>query len=185
MTPLFTQIVSPRLLLRAWQLQDRAAFAAMNANVEVMRYFPALMTVDESDAAAERYNMQLERDGFTMFAVEERESGNFVGVIGAQTMRFSVPGLPQPAVEIGWRLALHAHGKGFATEGARAVLDYLRSETELAEIYAVTTPDNITSQRVMHKLGMKQRPELSFDHPLVAADSPRRRHVLFSMEITR
>jgi RimJ/RimL family protein N-acetyltransferase len=185
MTALSTQIISPRLLLRAWQPQDRAAFAAMNADIEVMRYFPAPMTEDESNAAAERYNMQLERDGYTMFAVEERESSRFVGVIGAQQMRFTVPGLPAPTVEIGWRLALHAQGKGFATEGARAVLDYLRDETKLTEVYAVTAPDNIASQRVMHKLGMKQLPALSFDHPLVAPDSPRRRHVLFSMEITR
>jgi RimJ/RimL family protein N-acetyltransferase len=185
MTALATQIVSEHLLLRAWQPRDRAAFAAMNADAVVMRYFPACMTEEESDAAATRYNQQLERDGFTMFAAEERETGQLAGVLGAQTMRFAIPGIAQPAVEIGWRLAQYAQGRGLATEGARAVLDYLRSTTALHEVFAITTPDNVPSQRVMLKLGMQPRPELTFDHPLVAADSPRRRHVLYSLELNR
>jgi RimJ/RimL family protein N-acetyltransferase len=156
----------------------------MNADPAVMRYFPAFMTREESDAAADRYNQQLERDGFTMFAVEDRNDGTFLGVLGAQTMRFEIPHLAQPAVEIGWRLALHAHRRGLATEGARAILDHLRNHTDIREVVAITTPDNLPSQNVMRKLGMIERPELIFDHPLVASDSPRRQHVLYSLELS-
>jgi RimJ/RimL family protein N-acetyltransferase len=178
------QLETARLILRPWQEQDRAPFAAINADPEVMHYFPALMTHEESDAAADRYNQQLERDGFTMFAAADRNHGTLLGVLGAQTMRFAVPHLPQPAVEIGWRLASHAHGRGLATEGARAILHHLRNETNLREVVAITTPDNLPSQNVMRKLGMIERPELIFDHPLVAPDSPRRQHVLYSLQLS-
>ena len=177
-------LATPRLLLRPWQDTDRAPFAAMNADPNVMRYFPNLMSREESDEAIDRYNMQLTRDGFTMFALEDRTDGTFLGVLGAQTMRFEIPNLPQPAVEIGWRLAAHAHGRGLATEGARAILTHLRNETTLREVVAITTPDNIPSQNVMRKLGMVPRPELTFDHPLIAPDHPRRQHVLFSLELS-
>jgi RimJ/RimL family protein N-acetyltransferase len=177
-------LATPRLLLRPWQDNDRAPFAAMNADPEVMRHFPALLTQEESDAAADRYNQQLDRDGFTMFAVEDRNNGIFLGVLGAQTMRFEIPNLPQPAVEIGWRLAAHAHGRGLATEGARTILTHLRNHTTLREVVAITTPDNLPSQNVMRKLGMNARPELTFDHPLIAPDHPRRQHVLYSLELT-
>jgi RimJ/RimL family protein N-acetyltransferase len=178
------QLETARLILRPWQERDRAPFAAMNADPEVMRYFPALMTQEESDAAADRYNQQLEHDSYTMFAVEDRNDGTLLGVLGAQTMSFEIPRLPQPAVEIGWRLASHAQGRGLATEGARAILDHLRNETNLRKVVAITTPDNLPSQNVMRKLGMIERPELTFDHPLVAPDSPRRQHVLYSLEFS-
>ncbi|MGA8938897.1 MAG: GNAT family N-acetyltransferase [Acidobacteriaceae bacterium] len=180
-----TQIVSPRLILRPWRDRDRAPFAAMNADPNVMRYFPALMTLQESDEAVDRYNQQLERDGYTMFAAEDRANGDLLGILGAQTMRYEIPSLPQPAVEIGWRLATHAQGRGLATEGAQAILNHLRNHTNLTQVVAITTPDNEPSQNVMRKLGMTSRPELTFDHPLVADDSPRRQHVLYSLELSR
>jgi RimJ/RimL family protein N-acetyltransferase len=179
------QLATPRLVLRPWQDSDRAPFAAMNADPIVMRFFPNLMTREESDEAADRYNHHLDRDGFTMFAAEDRNDHTFLGVLGAQTMRFEIPNLPQPAVEIGWRLAAHAHNRGLATEGARALLTHLRNTTTLREVVAITTLDNLASQNVMRKLGMRPRPELTFDHPLIAPDHPRRQHVLYSLELTQ
>jgi RimJ/RimL family protein N-acetyltransferase len=177
------QLVSPRLVLREWQERDRASFAAMNADPAVMRYFPAPFALEESNEAADRYNAQLERDGFTMFAVEDRSTGNFVGAIGAQTMRFAIPNLPQPAVEIGWRLATASQGRGLATEGATAVLDHLRQLGTVREVVAITTPSNLPSRRVMQKLGMQHRLELTFNHPLVPDDSPLKQHVLYSLAL--
>ncbi len=177
-------LATPRLLLRPWQETDRAPFAAMNADPIVMRYFPNLMSREESDEAIDRYNLQLTRDGFTMFALEDRQTAELIGILGAQTMRFEVPNLPQPAVEIGWRLAAHAHHQGLATEGARAILSHLRANTALRQVVAITTPDNLPSQNVMRKLGMVPRPNLTFDHPLIAPNHPRRQHVLYSLELT-
>ena len=177
------QLATPRLLLRPWQDSDRAPFAAMNADPVVMRYFPNLMSREESDEAIDRYNLQLARDGFTMFALEDRNTHELIGILGAQTMRFEVPNLPQPAVELGWRLAAHAHGQGYATEGAQAFIDHAR-HLHLPSVVAITTPDNLASQNVMRKLNMRPRPELTFDHPLIAPGHPRRQHVLYSLELT-
>jgi RimJ/RimL family protein N-acetyltransferase len=146
-----------------------------------MRYFEKPLAAEETEDAIDRYNAQLDRDGFTMFAAEDRESKTLVGVLGMQTMRFAVPHLPQPAVEIGWRLALSAQGRGLATEGARAVIDHAFKTLGLQQLVAITIPANTPSRRVMEKLGMAHRPELSFDHPSIPAGHPYQQHVLYSL----
>ena len=178
-TPL--QLATPRLLLRPWQDRDRAPFAAINADPIVMTYFAAPMTLEESDAAIDRYNMQLARDGFTMFAAEETATGELSGIIGMQTMHTIVPNLPQPAVEIGWRLRTSSQNKGLATEGARALIDHAFNNLHLPELVAITATGNAASRHVMHKLGMTHRPDLDFDHPRIPTGHPHRRHVLYQL----
>jgi RimJ/RimL family protein N-acetyltransferase len=175
------QLETPRLILRRWQDRDREPFAAMNADPVVMTYFAAPMTRAESDEGIDRYNMQLDRDGFTMFAAEHAATGDLVGILGMQTMRDAVPNLPQPAVEIGWRLRRDYHGQGLATEGARAVINFAFSQLHLAEVVAITAEGNAASRHVMQKLGMTHRPELTFDHPRVPSGHPHQRHALYSL----
>jgi len=174
------QIETPRLLLRAWRDEDRAPFAAINADPEVMRYFAAPLTADETYEAMDRYNLQLDRDGFSMFAAVDRETNTLAGVLGMQTMRIIVPNIVQPAVEIGWRLGLHAQGRGLATEGARAIIDYAFNKVGLREVVAITIAPNTESRRVMEKLGMTYRPELTFDHPSLPPDFPHK-HIVYSL----
>ncbi len=176
------QLATPRLLLRPFEDRDRAPFAAMNADPEVMHFFASTYTREESDNHIARYLHQLLRDGFSFLVATHKQTGDFLGIIGMQTMYIEVPNLPQPAVELGWRLAAHAHGQGYATEGAQAFVDLAR-QLQLPSVVAITTPDNLASQNVMRKLGMTPRPELTFDHPLIAPDNPRRQHVLYSLEL--
>lgn len=175
------QLETARLSFRPWQQEDRAYFAALNANPEVMRYFAAPLSTEQSNEAVDRYMAFYERDGFCMMPAHLRDTGSFVGVIGMQTMRDVVEGLPQPAVEVGWRLLPEAQGKGLATEGARAFLKHGLRTLGLAEVVAITAVQNTPSRRVMQKLGMTERPELEFDHPRVPAGHPFRRHVLYSI----
>src|SRR5258708_28499943 len=77
----------------------------MNADPVVMRYFAGPFTRERSDLDIDRYLAAFDREGFSFFAATLRDSGDFIGTIGLQTMRDVVPNLPQPAVEIGWRLA--------------------------------------------------------------------------------
>ena len=175
------QLATPRLLLRPWQDRDRAPFAAMNADPIVMTYFAAPMTLEESNEAIARYNMQLARDGFTMFAAEQTTTGQLIGIIGMQTMHTIVPNLPQPAVEIGWRLRRESQGQGLATEGARVVIDHAFNQLHLPELNAITASGNAASRHVMHKLGMTHRPNLDFDHPGMPAGHPHQRHVLYQL----
>jgi RimJ/RimL family protein N-acetyltransferase len=180
-TPTTLQLETARLILRPWRESDRVPFAAMNADPEVMTFFASTMTREESDAALVRFQTAYERDGFGFFAAELRDTGAFAGIIGAQTMRDAVPNLPQPAVEIGWRLPRDAQGMGLATEGARATVEFTFNTLGLTEVVAVTAIGNRASRRVMEKLGMTHRPDLDFDHQRVPQGHPHLRHTLYQL----
>lgn len=174
-------IVTERLILRPWKDEDFAPFAEMNADPRVREFFPSLQTREESDKAARHFQTTCARDGFGLCAAELTATGQFIGFVGLQTMGFAVPSLPQPAIEIGWRLAQAHWGKGLATEGARAVIQHAFESLKLREIVAITVPANIRSRRVMEKIGMRYHPELDFDHPRIAEGHPLRRHVLYAI----
>jgi RimJ/RimL family protein N-acetyltransferase len=176
------QLVTERLILRPWRDSDRAPFVAMNSDPLVMTYFASAMTPEESDDAIGRFQAAYDRDGFSFFTAELRSTGAFAGIIGAQTMRDEVPNLPQPAVEIGWRLPRAFHGQGLATEGARATVAFCFSTLNLPEVVAVTALGNRASRHVMEKLGMTHRPDLEFDHPRMPAGHPHQRHALYRLE---
>jgi RimJ/RimL family protein N-acetyltransferase len=175
------QLETPRLTLRRWQDADRASFAEMNADPAVMHFFAAPMTREQSDEAIDRYLAAFDREGFSFFAATERDTHAFIGTIGLQTMRDVVPNLPQPAVEIGWRLTQSAQGKGLATEGARTIVDFAFNQLGLNEVVAITALPNRASRNVMEKLGMTHRPELNFNHPRVPAGHQYQRHTLYSL----
>jgi RimJ/RimL family protein N-acetyltransferase len=175
------QLETPRLLLCRWKEADRVPFAQMNADPVVMHYFAVPMTREQSDEAIDRYLAAFDHEGFSFFAAHQRGTGDFIGTIGLQTMRDQVPNLTQPAVEIGWRLAQSAQGKGLATEGARTILDFAFNKLGLNEVVAITALPNQASRRVMEKLGMPHRPELDFDHPRVPAGHQYQRHTLYSL----
>jgi RimJ/RimL family protein N-acetyltransferase len=175
------QLETPRLILRRWQEADRAPFAAMNADPVVMRFFAAPFTTEQSNETIDRYLAAFDREGFSFFAAILRDTGAFAGTIGLQTMRDVVPDLPQPAVEIGWRLTQASQGQGLATEGALPVIDFAFHQLGLVEVVAITAIPNQPSRRVMEKLGMTHRPELDFDHPRVPAGHQYQRHTLYSL----
>jgi RimJ/RimL family protein N-acetyltransferase len=175
------QLETARLTLRRWQEADRAPFAAMNADPVVMHYFTAPMTREQSDEAIDRYLSAFDSEGFSFFATHLRDTGDFIGTIGLQTMRDIIPNLPQPTVEIGWRLTQSAQRKGLATEGARTIVDFAFNQLGLNEVVAITAIPNQASRRVMEKLGMTHRPELDFDHPRVPTGHQYQRHTLYSL----
>jgi RimJ/RimL family protein N-acetyltransferase len=181
MPPTNLQLVTDRLILRPVRESDRVPYAAMNADPAVMAYFAATMTAEESDASLDRFQAAYDRDGFGFLAAELRATGAFAGIIGAQTMRDVVPNLPQPAVEIGWRLPHAFHGQGLATEGARATVDFCFHTLNLPEVVAVTALGNRASRHVMEKLNMTHRPDLDFDHPRMPPGHPHQRHTLYQL----
>ncbi|HTU50117.1 MAG TPA: GNAT family N-acetyltransferase [Acidobacteriaceae bacterium] len=172
-------IETERLRLRRWHEADLTAFAAMNADPQVRRYFSSRLTREESDASVSRFIRMYALDGYGFMAAELRETSEFIGMIGIQRMSFLLPGCSTPAVEIGWRLNEKSWGKGLATEGARACLDLAFRQFQLPEIVAFTTSANLPSRRVMEKLGMTRNPDDDFDHPGIPAGNPCQRHVLY------
>ena len=179
------ELRTPRLLLRAWRDQDREPFAAMNADPEVMRYFPDVMRREASDALADRLEEIHAEQGFTLWAVEVVESDRgtavFAGFTGLMSPSFDLPfEHAEPCVEVGWRLARQWWGLGIATEAARASVAYGFDIVGLPEIVSYTTPANEPSWRVMERIGMRRAEE--FDHPKAEATDWWHRHVLYRMK---
>ncbi|WP_345409668.1 GNAT family N-acetyltransferase [Nonomuraea salmonea] len=165
--------------MRRWREEDKEPFAAMNADPEVMEHFPALMTREESDAFVDRIERQFDERGYSLWALEVRDSGRFIGFTGLALQTFDVPFLP--AVEIGWRLTRSAWGHGYAIEAARRAARYAFEEAGLDAIISMTAVQNRRSRSVMERLGMTRDPAEDFDHPRLPKDSPILRHVLYRL----
>jgi RimJ/RimL family protein N-acetyltransferase len=171
------ELETARLRLRRWRAEDREPFAALNADAEVMEHFPAPLSRGESDALAARIEVDFERRGFGLWAVEVRASGEFVGFVGLDLPQIEAHFMP--AVEAGWRLARPAWGNGYATEAARAALAFGFERLGLEEIVAMTAVGNTRSRAVMERLGMSRDPADDFGHPKVPVGDPLRPHVLY------
>jgi RimJ/RimL family protein N-acetyltransferase len=169
-------IETPRLLLRPWIDADRTPFAAMGADPQVMQHFPGLLSRAESDAMVDRIAAMMADQGFGLWAVEQRDSGDFIGFCGLGQVNFPCP--VEGEVEIGWRLARSAWGQGFAREAAQACLNWGFGHG-MTRIVSFTVPANVRSWGLMERLGMVRRGDLDFDHPRVADSSPLKRHIVY------
>ena len=116
--------------------------------------------------------------GFGQWVVEHPGAASFIGVVGLGIVSYEAAFTP--AVEVAWRPARPYWGHGYATEAARAALDYGFEELGLDEIVALTVPANRRSRRVMERLGMTRLVEDDFDHPRLP-EGPLKRHVLYRL----
>ncbi|MFF7262616.1 GNAT family N-acetyltransferase [Streptomyces sp. NPDC008159] len=170
-----SELRTDRLLLRAWRESDLAPWAAMNADPEVRAYFPELLTTEQSDASVARFQADLDRRGWGWWAVQVRATGEFIGFTGLDPVEGD---MPFTGVEAGWRLTRTAWGHGYATEAARAALDFGFRRLDLDEILAVTVATNLRSQAVMRRIGMTHDPADDFDDPSMP-EGPLRRGVVY------
>lgn len=176
-------IATERLLLRGWRDADRAPFAAVNADPDVMRFLTKQLAREESDAFVDRITARWAERGHGLWAVERQADGAFLGFTGLAWHDFEAPFTP--AVEIGWRLGREAWGHGYATEAAIAALGWGFEVLGLDEILSWTTVDNVQSQRVMQRIGMTHDPADDFEHPQLPPGHPIRPHVLYRISRTR
>jgi RimJ/RimL family protein N-acetyltransferase len=176
-----SELTTDRLVLRQWKDSDYEPFAALNADPAVMEHFPNAMTRAESDTMVDRLKASIDERGFGLWAVEVRETGQFIGFTGLSVPSFEAPFTP--CVEIGWRLVKDAWGNGYASEGARAALGWAFGPLELDEVVSFTATTNKPSQRVMERIGMTHDEADDFDHPRLPAGHRLQRHVLY--RITR
>ncbi len=118
-------ITTARLILRPWKDEDLEPFAKLNGDIRVMEYFPSVLSKEESDQLAKRMQSKITEKGWGWWAMVLKETGEFIGCIGLNDLSPSkFPTHFTPAVEIGWRMAYNYWNKGYATEGAEAVLQY-------------------------------------------------------------
>ena len=168
-------IETSRIGLRSWKESDLTPFARINADPKVMRYFPSVLTEDETLQKIKKYQGHIDEHGFGFYAVDWKERDEFIGVLGLSIARF--PAFFTPCVEIGWRLDKSSWNQGLATEGAKAAMCYAYEQLRLNEIYSFTTVTNIPSQRVMQKIGMRRFGY--FNHPLIESGGDLSRHVIY------
>jgi ribosomal-protein-alanine N-acetyltransferase len=166
-----------RLLLRPFEEADRAPFAAINADPEVAAWLPSPLSRAESDRLMDQVVADAGRNGFGLFAVQQRTTGDFLGFVG-----LAVPAWQAhftPVAEIAWRLARPAWGQGYATEAARETLDWAFGALDLPAVWSWTSVHNHRSWRVMERLGMTRLG--TFAHPRLAADSQLSKHIVYRL----
>jgi RimJ/RimL family protein N-acetyltransferase len=178
------EVATQRLLMRGWRDSDRAPYAALNADAEVMRHFPSTLTPRQSDEMIDRMIANWRDNGFGLWAVERTDTGELVGFVGLAAPTWEAEFTP--CIEVGWRLAKQHWGHGFAPEAATAALEWGFTNVDLPndEIVSFTTEMNVKSRRVMEKIGMVYDPTADFDHPLLP-EWVERRHVLYRIDRRR
>ena len=171
------RVETERLVLRRWRDEDLDAYAAMNADPEVMRYIGDGHVHGRAEAAVSlaRIRQEWSTHGFGRWAVELRSTGTFAGFCGVGFLKAFPDLAGEP--EIGWRLPRALWGAGYATEAAIASRDDFFRRTGYDHLISLSQPGNAASQRIMEKLGMLRvedvhdaRIGVIFQHRLDRAD---------------
>lgn len=163
--------------MRRWTASDVDAMAALNADPEVMRFFPAMPDRSATEERILGWERKFDGQGYGLWAVERLEDGILLGMTGLNPIPAAIG---VPGTEVGWRLARHAWGHGYATEAATAAMDVAR-QSGLQELWSFTAASNARSQAVMRRIGMTF--SRAFDHPDIPVGHPLRPHVLFHVEL--
>lgn len=168
-----------RLLLRKWQGEDADPFTAINQDPKVIEFLRGPMTYEQVVAFMAAANQHIEKHGYGLWAATLKTTQALIGFIGLSIPAFEAHFTP--CVEIGWRLGSAFWGKGYATEGAKAVLQAGFETFDLNEIVSFTTYRNLRSIHVMEKIGLQRDREGDFDYPLLDKAHPLVAHVLYRL----
>ena len=174
-----TIIETERLILRTWKKEDADPYFQINQDPKVIELLRGPLTMEQVNDFIPAVNHHQDKHGYTLWAVELKETGELMGFIGLNYTDWESNFTP--AVEVGWRLGSQYWVKGFATEGAKAALKYGFEKCGLKEIVSFTVPANVRSLRVMEKIGLKQDVNGDFAHPKLPADHKLSHHVLYRL----
>lgn len=176
---MITIIETERLLLRTWKKEDARAYFQINQDPKVIEFLRGSLTIEQVNDFIPAANSHNDKHGYTLWATELKESGELMGFIGLNYIDWA--SYFTPAVEIGWRLGSQYWGKGYATEGAKASLDYGFKKCGLKEIVSFTVPTNTPSIRVIEKIGLKRDINGDFAHPKLPTDHPLSLQILYRL----
>ena len=151
------ELTTDNLLIRSFSPADKAAYAEIVADPEVMRYLGGgPMSLEAASAYVDDCVQRDRASGISRYAVLSRATGALIGFCGFKQLREDLgqqvpPGTPW--VDFGWRYARTQWGRGFGTEAANAVYRYGKETHKLAGIEARAHQDNVGSLRIIEKLG--------------------------------
>lgn len=173
------KIFTERLLLRQWYKADYELFARMNADPDVMRFYPNTLTTDQSNELASKFESLIKKNGWGFWAVELLDKQQFIGFVGLNKPSYILP--VSPCVEIGWRLSKKYWGNGYASEAAKAALNFAFETLKLDKVYSFTSVTNSKSLAVMERLGMGDE-KSNFHHPIIPEGHSLSEHKLYKIE---
>jgi RimJ/RimL family protein N-acetyltransferase len=138
-----------RLILRPLAPEDFDPWADFMADAEAARFIGGVQSRAEAWRGFMTVAGAWAMTGYSMFSVVEKESGRWIGRLG--------PWAPEnwPGMEVGWGLVRDAWGKGYATEGAAATMDWAFDHLGWTRVIHCIDPDNAPSRKVAERLGSK------------------------------
>jgi RimJ/RimL family protein N-acetyltransferase len=176
-------LMTERLVLRPFTPADADGLLAMYGDPEVMRFLgPHVRSLDEveSEVLPLLLETRYSETGLEYLAADTRADGQFIGWFGLRPVRPADAamvhwrkGLDETRTgSVGYRLRRGAWGRGYATEGTRALIARAFTEFDLAEVVATTMAVNVRSRRVMEKAGLRyaRTIHVSFDDPLAGTE---------------
>ncbi len=145
-----SSLETARLRLRPLVTADVEALNAIQSDPHHMRFYPHPFSMEESREWIEKMHERTERDGFALLAVEDRETGEFLGNVGPVVQR--IDGVDE--VELGWSITPARARQGLATEAAMACRDWVFATLPIDHVISLILPDNAPSRGVAGHLGM-------------------------------
>ena len=172
-------IQTERLILRTFKTEDASAYFHINQDPKVLEFLLGPLTISQvNDFIAAKQTHQ-EKFGYSLWATCLKQTGELIGFIGLNYTDWESSFTP--AVEVGWRLGSQYWGKGYATEGAKASLDYGFKKCGLKEIISFTVPANLRSIGVMEKIGLKRDFNGDFMHQKLPSHLKLSHHILYKL----
>jgi ribosomal-protein-alanine N-acetyltransferase len=155
---------TPRLTIRQLRPSDLSGLHELQGDPEATRFIGGVWTPERTRVVLETIIRNYKNGHLEWYAVAEQKTDEFLGVC------FLAPFSPQrceeidgkPHIELGFRFVRRYWGQGYATEAAEAMLEWGFRKLNLDEIVSIVAPENVASERVLHKLGMQFR--LTFHH---------------------
>jgi len=176
--PNIIELQTARLTMRQYKECDLPFFAQINADPEVMAYYPNTLDKSESDDLAGYFKDLITRQSWGLWAIEIKEDKQFIGFVGLHKPGYHLS--ITPCIEIGWRIARSQWGKGLATEAANMALRFAFEQLELNEVYSFTSVTNQKSISLMQRINMLDQ-KANFEHPIIPKGHNLREHVLYKI----
>ncbi|EQB93494.1 N-acetyltransferase [Elizabethkingia anophelis] len=143
--------------MRPFEERDAEGLFLLDSNPEVMKYVGGVVStkIEQSQQMIEFIQKQYKENGVGRLAVIEKSTNTLIGWSGLKYLTSEINGMKN-VYELGYRFLPEYWGKGYATETARAALNYAFNEIKTDVVYAMAVTENTGSNRVLQKLGFEE-----------------------------